>query len=134
MDVTILPMEKAAVAMRRIMIGAAMTLAAAGTCYAKLELKVTPKGTELALSNFRGEQMPAFEVFREKCVRCHDEGRIVKVLETGTSAITGAPYTRKSMLDHGLTMLRKGHASLDKKEIRQVVDLMEYLMGKAREP
>jgi mono/diheme cytochrome c family protein len=120
--------------MKRIALLVALSTTAAGTAYGKLPLQTTARGVELDASSFPPQLLPAFQVFRDKCVTCHDQSRIVQVLATGTSNITGGPYTRREMLEHGVGMLRKGYSKFDKREIRQVVDMVEYLLEEAQKP
>jgi hypothetical protein len=93
-------------------------------------VKVTGRGDKM---NFSPEtipdiQKPAFDLMQVKCIKCHTMERAVIAIQTGIAPITGQPFNKQAVKAYGIKMLRKPNSDINKKEIRDIVVLLNYLL------
>jgi hypothetical protein len=77
---------------------------------------------------------PAFEVMKVKCIQCHTMERTVISIQTGIAPVTGQPFDKQATKAYGIKMLRKPKSNMNRDEVRQVVNLMNYLIDEAAKP
>jgi len=77
---------------------------------------------------------PAFEVMKVKCIQCHTQERTVIAIQTGIAPVTGQPFDKQATKAYGIKMLRKPKSNMSRPEVKQVVDLMNYLIDVAAKP
>jgi hypothetical protein len=97
---------------------------------ADARVRVTGRGAKM---NFSVDSIPemyraTFQVMQAKCVKCHTMERTVIAIQTGRAPITGQPFNKQAVKAYGIKMLRKPNSDMDKKEIRDVVVLLNYLL------
>ena len=94
------------------------------------KVKVTGSGANI---NFSADGLPAdykqsFNLMQVKCVKCHTMERTVIAIQTGRAPITGQPFNKQAVKAYGIKMLRKPSSEMNRKEIRDVVVLLNYLL------
>jgi hypothetical protein len=77
---------------------------------------------------------PAFETMKVKCIQCHTMERTVISIQTGIAPVTGQPFDKQATKAYGVKMLRKPKSNMNREEVRQVVNLMNYLIDEAAKP
>ena len=97
---------------------------------ADARIKVSGRGAKM---NFSSEGIPdtfkpSFELMQKKCIKCHTMERTVIAIQTGRAPITGEPFNKQAVKAYGIKMLRKPNSDMDKKEIRDVVVLLNYFL------
>lgn len=97
---------------------------------AESRVNVTGRGAKM---NFSAEGIPemykqAFDLMQVKCIKCHTMERTVIAIQTGKAPITGQPFNKQAVKAYGIKMLRKPNSDMNKKEIRDVVVLLNYLL------
>lgn len=97
---------------------------------AEARVKVTGRGAKL---NFSADGIPealkpSFDLMQTKCVKCHTMERTVIAIQTGRAPITGQPFNKQAVKAYGIKMLRKPNSDMNKKEIRDVVVFLNYLL------
>jgi uncharacterized membrane protein len=100
------------------------------TTNADARVKVKGRG---AAMNFDPASIPAkfqasYETMSKKCVKCHTMERTVIAVQTGRAPITGQAFDRPSIMAYGIKMLRKPNSDMSKKEIKEIVLLLNYLI------
>lgn len=115
--------------MKRIFILAAL-LVLVTNLTAEARVKVTGRGAKM---NFSPEGIPdtykqSFNLMLEKCIKCHTMERTVIAVQTGRAPITGQPFNKQAVKAYGIKMLRKPNSDMDKKEIRDIVLLLNYFL------
>jgi len=100
---------------------------------AEARVKVTGRGAKL---NFSSEGIPDmykefFDLMQVKCIKCHTMERTVIAIQTGRAPITGQPFNKQAVKAYGIKMLRKPNSEMNKKEIRDVVVLLNYLLDES---
>jgi hypothetical protein len=89
--------------------------------------------------NFDPSQIPAdmkgaFEIMKIKCIQCHTQERTVIAISTGIAPVTGQPFDKQATKAYGIKMLRKPKSNMSRDEVKQVVNLMNYLIDEAARP
>ncbi|HIJ87702.1 MAG TPA: cytochrome C [Desulfuromonadales bacterium] len=97
---------------------------------AEARVKVTGHGAKM---NFSDESIPeihkpAFDLLQVKCIKCHTLERTVIAVQTGIAPITGQPFNKQGVKAYGIKMLRKPNSEMNKKEIRDIVVLLNFLL------
>ena len=95
------------------------------------DARVKVKGRGEAI-NFDPASIPAqfkasFEMMTKKCTKCHTMERTVIAVQTGRAPITGQTFDRQSIKAYGIKMLRKPSSDMSKKEIKEIVLLLNYI-------
>jgi hypothetical protein len=98
---------------------------------ADARIKVTGHGDKM---NFDPNSIPAqyrasFDLMTRKCSKCHTMERTIIAVQTGRAPITGQPFDRQAIKAYGIKMLRKPDSGMNKQEIRDVVMLLNFLIG-----
>ena len=115
--------------MKRIcMLVALITLISISVSEARI--KVTGRGAKMNFSPAEIPEMykPSFDLMQAKCVKCHTMERTVIAVQTGRAPITGQPFNKQAVKAYGIKMLRKPNSDMNKKEIRDVVVLLNYFL------
>lgn len=99
-------------------------------------IKVVGKGDKM---NFDPAQIPsdlkhAFEIMKVKCIQCHTQERTVIAIQTGIAPVTGQPFDKQATKAYGIKMLRKPKSNMNREEVKQVVNLMNFLIDEAAKP
>lgn len=97
---------------------------------ADARVKVSGRGARMNFSADSIPEMykPSFDLVQAKCVKCHTMERTVIAVQTGRAPITGQPFNRQAVKAYGIKMLRKPDSGMNKKEIREVVIFLNYLL------
>jgi len=115
--------------MKKIMILTAL-IALVVSATADARIKVKGRG---AAMNFDPASIPeqfqaSFGLMSAKCVKCHTMERVVIAIQTGRAPITNQPFDRASIMAYGIKMMRKPNSDMNKKEIKDIVMLLNYLI------
>ena len=99
-------------------------------------IKSVGKGDKM---NFDQSQIPAdlknaFEIMKVKCIQCHTQERTVIAIQTGIAPVTGQPFDKQATKAYGIKMLRKPKSNMTRDDIKQVVNLMNFLIDEASKP
>lgn len=118
----------------RMFILFALLVAVSTPVHAKI--KSVGKGDRM---NFDPSQIPAdmksaFVIMKVKCTQCHTQERTVIAIQTGIAPVTGQPFDKQATKAYGIKMLRKPKSNMTRDDIKQVVNLMNYLIDEASKP
>jgi len=118
----------------RVLLVASLFVAVALPVQAKI--KTVGSGDKM---NFDSSQIPAdmrgaFEIMKVKCIQCHTQERTVIAIQTGIAPVTGQPFDKQATKAYGIKMLRKPKSNMTREEVKQVVNLMNYLIDEAARP
>jgi hypothetical protein len=99
---------------------------------ATADARIKVKGRGAAM-NFDPASIPeqfkaSYDLMSRKCVKCHTMERVVIAIQTGRAPITNQPFDRASIMAYGIKMMRKPNSDMNKKEIKEIVLLMNYLV------
>lgn len=95
------------------------------------ELKVRGTGTKRVLvkEQFTGVTLARYDLFANRCTKCHAQGRIIDSLDWGTTPITGVPFDEPAIRTYVVKMMRKAKSGISKKDARE---LTEFLLDARR--
>ena len=110
-----------------------MLLIATTATVAHAGLRVIGRGATMRLdpSSFPPAMKASYDVMRVRCVKCHTLERAIVAIQTGVAPISGQPFDRSATKRYGIKMLRKPDSNMTKSEVKQVVELMNYLLVQA---
>ncbi|MDD5758802.1 MAG: hypothetical protein PHI06_06930, partial [Desulfobulbaceae bacterium] len=80
---------------------------------------------------FPPEMAAAYKVMEVKCKKCHSLERTVVAIQTGLGPISGDIFDKSSTEAYGVKMLRMPDSGMSKTEVKEVVDLLNYLVDLA---
>lgn len=97
---------------------------------AEARVKISGRGAKM---NFSPDSVPeiykpSFDLMQAKCIKCHTMERTVIAVQTGRAPITGQPFNKQAVKAYGIKMLRKPNSDMNKKEIRDIVVLLNYFL------
>jgi hypothetical protein len=97
---------------------------------AEARIKVTGRGAKMNFSADGIPEMykPSFDLMLAKCIKCHTMERTVIAIQTGRAPITGQPFNKQAVKAYGIKMLRKPNSEMNKKEIRDIVVLLNFFL------
>lgn len=103
---------------------------------AHAKIRAVGKGDKMT---FDPTQIPAdlkeaFEIMKVKCVQCHTQERTVIAIQTGIAPVTGQPFDKQATKAYGIKMLRKPKSNMTRDDVKQVVNLMNFLIDEAAKP
>ncbi len=115
--------------MKKIFLFAALITLVASLS-AEARVKVTGRGSKM---NFSTDGIPemykaSILLMQEKCIKCHTMERTVIAVQTGRAPITGQPFNKQAVKAYGIKMLRKPNSEMDKKQIREIVLVLNYFL------
>ena len=113
---------------KNVTLAVLMTLSVCSIADARV--KITGRGAKMNFSADSIPEMykPSFDLMLVKCIKCHTMERTVIAIQTGRAPITGQPFNRQAVKAYGIKMLRKPNSDMNKKEIRELVVLLNYLL------
>lgn len=76
----------------------------------------------------------AFEIMKVKCIQCHTMERTVISIQSGIAPVTGQPFDKNATKSYGIKMLRKPKSNMSRDDVKQVVDLLNYLLDQSAKP
>jgi hypothetical protein len=116
--------------MKRYVTLAALIISLSVYSLADARIKVSGRGAKMNFSADGIPEMykPSFQLMQEKCIKCHTMERTVIAIQTGRAPITGQPFNKQAVKAYGIKMLRKPNSDMNKKEIRDVVVLLNYFL------
>jgi hypothetical protein len=120
----------------RVMLVVSLLVGAVLSAQAQARVNAVGKGDKM---NFDSGQIPAdlkpaFEIMKVKCIKCHTQERTVIAIQTGIAPVTGQPFDKQASKAYGAKMLRKSTSNMNRDEVTQVVNLMNYLIDLSAKP
>jgi hypothetical protein len=100
------------------------------TASADARIKVKGRGASMNFdpASISEQFQASYELMSRKCVKCHTMERTVIAVQTGRAPITNQPFDRQSIMSYGIKMIRKPNSDMSKKEIKDIVMLLNYLV------
>jgi hypothetical protein len=107
---------------------ALVSLIVAVNADARIKVKGRGEAMNFDPASFPEQYRASYELMSKKCVKCHTMERTVVAIQTGRAPITGQTFDKQSIRAYGIKMLRKPNSDLNKKEIKDIVMLLNYIM------
>jgi len=112
-----------------------LSLALVGTT-AAAGLKVIGEGDGKRFdpTDFPPHIQEKYTLAETKCANpnCHAFGRTVDAIMTGEGPISKLPFDKEAAKAYGVKMMRKPDSEMNKKETKSAVELLYYLIDRAR--
>lgn len=100
------------------------------------KLKTVGKGDKMGFdpSQIPADMKGAFEIMKVKCIQCHTMERTVIAIQTGIAPVTGQPFDKQATKAYGIKMLRKPKSNMTREDVKQVVNLLNFLIDESAKP
>ena len=97
---------------------------------AEARVKTKGRGDKMSFDaeSIQENYKATFSLMSVKCIKCHTMERVVIAVQTGRAPITGQPFNKQAVKAYGIKMLRKPNSDMDKKEIRDIVVFLNYVL------
>ena len=108
------------------------------TSGASAELRVLGQGEQRKFdpSDFPPDIKEKYAMAEIKCANrnsnCHAFGRTVDAVMTGIGPVSKMPFDKEAAKAYGVKMMRKPDSGMNKKEAKAVVELLYFLLDKAK--
>lgn len=91
-------------------------------------LKVQGKGKEQTLdrAQFAADQQPRYDMFAQKCTRCHELARPISALLTGVTPLSADKFDEDGIKKYVVKMMRKPNSGIVKEEARDLIQFLTY--------
>jgi hypothetical protein len=91
-------------------------------------LKVQGKGKEQTLvrDQFAADQRPRYDMFAQKCTRCHELARPISALMTGVTPLSADKFDEEGIKKYVVKMMRKPNSGIVKEEARDLIQFLTY--------
>ena len=105
------------------------------TSDAAAELETVGEGDEMRLvrEQFTTEQQVRYDLFAEKCTRCHAMARPIAALQTGITPVSFGNFDAASMQRYVIRMMRKPNSGVDRDSAREIIIFLRYARTLAQE-
>jgi hypothetical protein len=91
-------------------------------------LKVQGKGKEQTLvrDQFAADQRPRYDMFAQKCTRCHELARPIAALMSGVTPLSADKFDEEGIKKYVVKMMRKPNSGIVKEEARDLIQFLTY--------
>lgn len=95
---------------------------------ARAALKVQGKGKEQTLvrDQFAADQQPRYDMFAQKCTRCHELARPISALMSGVTPLSADKFDEEGIKKYVVKMMRKPNSGIVKEEARELIQFLTY--------
>jgi hypothetical protein len=106
----------------------AILLLALAPATASAALKVQGKGKEQTLvrDQFAAEQRPRYDMFAQKCTRCHELARPISALLSGVTPLSADRFDEEGIKKYVVKMMRKPNSGIVKEDARELIQFLTY--------
>ncbi len=119
--------------MKKLFLGFIALLLFCPTVYAGVSTIGTGDNIGFDTTGFPPGMVADYKVMQVKCKKCHTLKRVVVAIQTGLAPISNDIFDKDSVTAYAVKMLRKPDSGMNKKEVKKVVDLLNYLLDLASE-
>ena len=116
--------------MRRFIGFLVLGLFCLGTATALANGKLKTKGEgadqELDESQFSADQKPRYQLFKQKCTKCHAMQRPIVALQTGRTPISNGVFDEPGIKTYVVKMMRKPNSGIEKDQAKELIDFLRY--------
>lgn len=107
---------------------AALTMLLANPAFALVKTTGNGDSLNFDIQSVPPELRPSFSLMNRKCTQCHSMEIIVMAVLTGKCPETRQPFDKQTVKAYGIRMIRKKDSNINKKEMRDIVVLLNHLL------
>src|SRR5687767_4244045 len=105
---------------------ACLALAPAGLVSAALKVQGKGKEQTLVRDQFAADQQPRYDMFQQKCTRCHELARPISALLNGVTPLSADKFDDEGIKKYVVKMMRKPNSGIVKEEARELIQFLTY--------
>jgi hypothetical protein len=103
-----------------------LALAPAGAATAALKVQGKGKEQTLVRDQFVADQRPRYDMFQQKCTRCHELARPISALVSGVTPLSADKFDEEGIKKYVVKMMRKPNSGIVKEEARELIQFLTY--------
>jgi len=103
-----------------------VALAPAGLVSAALKVQGKGKEQTLVRDQFAAEQQPRYDMFAQKCTRCHELARPISALLSGVTPLSADKFDEEGIKKYVVKMMRKPNSGIVKEDARELIQFLTY--------
>ena len=103
------------------------------TSTATADLATVGEGRQqrLVRDQFPPEFRPRYDIFAQRCTKCHAMARPIRALNTGITPVTGGTFDEEGIRRYVVRMMRKPNSGIDRSDARDIVLFLTYARNRA---
>jgi mono/diheme cytochrome c family protein len=103
-----------------------LALAPAGLVSAALKVQGKGKEQTLVRDQFAADQQGRYDMFQQKCARCHELARPISALLNGVTPLSADKFDEEGIKKYVVKMMRKPNSGIVKEEARELIHFLTY--------
>lgn len=99
------------------------------------KLKVLGKGEQMQIdiNPYPNKMKQGYLLMKVKCAKCHTLERTIIAIQTGVAPISGQIFDKSATRAYGIKMLRKPDSNMSKQEVKDVIEVINFLIDESEE-
>lgn len=114
--------------LKKVFILLTMISVIASAASAHIKVAGNGDGLKFDAAGIPPNMKPSYDLMNQKCSRCHSMEMIVSAVLSGVCPETRQPFNKQALKAYGIKMIRKKDSDINKKEMREIVVLINYLI------
>ncbi len=106
---------------------------AASTANADLETVGRGRRQRLVREQFPPEFRPRYDIFAQRCTKCHAMARPIRALNTGITPVTGGTFDEEGIRRYVTRMMRKPNSEIERADAREIILFLNFARNLAEE-
>jgi hypothetical protein len=107
--------------------------AAASTATADLDTVGDGRQQRLVREQFPPEFRPRYDIFAQRCTKCHAMARPIRALNTGITPVTGGTFDEEGIRRYVVRMMRKPNSEIERADAREIILFLNFARNLAQE-
>jgi len=103
------------------------------TATADLDTVGEGRRQRLVRNQFPPEFRPRYDIFAERCTKCHAMARPIRALNTGITPVTGGTFDEDGIRRYVVRMMRKPNSEIERADARDIILFLNFARNRARE-
>jgi hypothetical protein len=103
------------------------------TATADLETVGRGRRQRLVRNQFPPEFRPRYDIFAQRCTKCHAMARPIRALNTGITPVTGGTFDEEGIRRYVVRMMRKPNSEIERADAREIILFLNFARNLAQE-
>ena len=105
----------------------------ASTAIADLDTVGEGRRQRLVREQFPPEFRPRYDIFAQRCTKCHAMARPIRALNTGITPVTGGTFDEEGIRRYVVRMMRKPNSEIERADAREIILFLNFARNLARQ-
>ena len=105
---------------------AILALAPVGVVSAALKVQGKGKDQTLVRDQFATDQRARYDMFQQKCTRCHELARPISALLNGVTPLSADKFDEEGIKKYVVKMMRKPNSGIEQNDAKEIITLLRF--------